>query len=58
MNGLEGAKNIYDDILVHGKTEQEHDKNLFAVLNRFEERGLTLNIKKCQIKKTKVKFFG
>ena len=49
MNGLKGAKNIHDDILVHGKSEEEHDRNLMAVLERLEERGITLNLKKWQL---------
>ena len=41
--GCDGVANISDDILVHGKTREEHDTMLKAVLERIRERGLTLN---------------
>ena len=36
-----------DDILVAGKTSQEHLNNLAAVLNRLQEAGLRLKREKC-----------
>ena len=39
----EGVANITDDLIVHGKDVKEHDKRLYAVLNRILECGLTLN---------------
>ena len=41
--GCPGATNIEDDIVVHGKTTEEHDRNVVALLNRLQERNLTLN---------------
>ena len=32
--GSPGATNIADDIVVHGKTTEDHDRNLVALLNR------------------------
>ena len=32
-----GATNIADDIVVHGKTTKDHDRNLVALLNRLQE---------------------
>ena len=40
---LPGQLNMTDDVLVFGKTAEEHHKNLIAVLKRLEEIGLTLN---------------
>ena len=58
LEGLDGCEAIMDDTIIYGKTEEEHDKNLEAVLTRLEKRGLKLNREKCRFKKTEVKFFG
>ena len=39
--GCPRATNIADDIVVHGKTTKEHDRNLVMLLNRLQERNLT-----------------
>ncbi|KAK7933266.1 hypothetical protein WMY93_004162 [Mugilogobius chulae] len=56
--GLEGVAGIVDDIIVFGKTKEEHEKNLKAMLNRTREKGLKLNPDKCRICVTEVSFFG
>ena len=43
--------NVSDDIIIFGKTQQEHDNALEAVFNRFAKIGLTLNKKKCELSK-------
>ena len=58
LEGLEGCEAIMDDIIVYGRTEEEHDQRLKAVLRRIEESGLKLNKEKCFFKKREVKFFG
>ena len=50
--------NISDNILVSGKTHEEHDENLRAVFQRLREKGLTLNKSKCKYSKDKLEFFG
>ena len=55
--GCPGATNIADDIVVHGKTTEEHDRNLVTLLNRLE-RNLTLNKGKCKIGKSQIVFMG
>ena len=47
---LEGVLQIKDDMLVHGMDE-EHDRRLRAVLERFREAGLTLRREKCHLGK-------
>ena len=47
LQGLEGVLNVSDDILVYAKTALQHKQRLFAVLSRLQEKGLTLNPKKC-----------
>ena len=50
--------NMTDDILIFGKTDAEHDKMLMKVLERLEQRGVTLNAEKCEFNKRELTFFG
>lgn len=56
--GLRGVACIVDDIIVFGKTKQEHDTNLRAMLNRTRERGIRLNPDKCRFCVSEVSYFG
>ena len=47
-----------DDILVTGKTEQEHVENLRTVLQRLENAGLRLNQQKCELFRSSVTYLG
>ena len=47
MAGCPGAKNISNDILVWGTTEEEHNSRLNQVLARLREAGLQVNKDKC-----------
>ena len=47
LHDLQGVVCLMDDVLVHGKTQSEHDQCLNAVLVRLTESGLTLNMDKC-----------
>lgn len=47
-----------DDILLFGKNEHEHHENLMRVLERLERSGVTLNLKKCELYKKQLIFFG
>ena len=47
LGGVPGVLNVSDDILVYGKSPEEHDNILKQVLSRLREKGLTLNKKKC-----------
>ena len=53
-----GTVNIAEDIVVHGRTTEEHDRRLLKVLERLHKRGLTLNSKKCNFRMPRVKFMG
>ncbi len=48
LQGCEGAINIFDDIIVHGATESEHNQRLHQLLQRIREKRLTLNKGKCK----------
>ena len=58
LSGCDGAANISDDIIIHGKSQVEHDERLIRVLQRLDERGLTLNPSKCEFDLSHVKFMG
>ena len=44
-----------DDILIHGRNQEEHDQRLHAVLNKLKEAHITLNPEKCEFSKTSIK---
>ncbi|KAK3092635.1 hypothetical protein FSP39_005203 [Pinctada imbricata] len=58
LEGIEGVRNLSDDIIVHAKTQEEHDDRLKATLQRLRERNITLNKSKCEFNRDKVEFFG
>src|SRR6218665_2090844 len=58
LTGCAGAHNIAYDIVIHGKTSEEHDGRLRLVLECLKRNGLTLNRAKCQIGLPKVQFMG
>ena len=58
VSDISGVQNIADDLIVHGKNIEEHDRNLHKVLQRLEEKNLTLNPQKFQFKMDKVVFMG
>ena len=47
-----------DDILVLGKTFEEHILNITEVLHRFQKYGIKLKPKKCELFQEKVEFLG
>ena len=58
LSGCPGVRNISDDIIVYGKDQAEHDRNLGQVLQRIVEKGLTLNKDKCLFSVPQLTFFG
>ena len=53
-----GVIGIHDDVVIYGKTREEHDSNLVNFLNVCQEEGLTLNGKKLELRKEEITFFG
>ena len=51
-------RNISDDILIGGRTEEEHDQNLEACFRTLQGNNLTVNADKCKIGLKEVSFFG
>lgn len=58
FDDLEGVEIIMDDILVHGRTEAEHDHRLKTVLQRCREANLKLNPNKIKLKTKQVEYIG
>lgn len=58
LAGCEGTVNYQDDVLVFGRTKEEHDRNLQEVMQRFEYHNVKINHGKCAFGKEEVKFLG
>ena len=58
LDGLSGVVCLIDDILVHGTSKAEHDRNLEAALKCIQSAGITLNKDKCEFGKETIKFLG
>ena len=58
LSGLDGAKNVSDDIIVYGKTQAEHDSRLKATLERLDSHNVKLKKEKCKFSQSCVKFYG
>ena len=56
--GMEGVTGIADDMIISGKDEMEHDRNLLAFMEKCMENNLTLNSEKIQFKQSQVSFYG
>ncbi|CAL9704506.1 unnamed protein product [Knipowitschia caucasica] len=52
LQGIDGIKNLSDDIIVYGKTQTDHDKSLTTVFQRL------INGEKCEFNKSRLEFFG
>lgn len=58
LAGLDGCANYLDDFVITGTNEDEHFANLAEVLQRFKDRGLRCNFKKCEFFKEEVEYCG
>ena len=58
LQGLTGVCAYLDDILVSGKTPEDHMQNLEAVLERLEQAGLRLKRAKCLFMFPSVEYLG
>ena len=47
LSGLKGIVCQMDDVLIFGKTKEEHDIKLMAALKKIHSAGVTLNREKC-----------
>ena len=58
LQGIPHPSVYLDDILVTGRTEEEHITNLDTVLERLEGAGLRLKKEKCQFMLPEVEYLG
>ena len=58
LDNLPGVLCLMDDIIIHGKNQQEHKERLLATLQRLQAAGVTLNQEKCQFGKSTLNFLG
>ncbi|KAK7889395.1 hypothetical protein WMY93_024955 [Mugilogobius chulae] len=58
LKDVPGVQNYLDDLIVYGKTQNEHDRNLDSVLCKLKDAGLVLNDKKCHFRKPCLRFLG
>lgn len=58
LQGCEGCHVYMDDVLIHGRTKEEHDDRLKTVLRTLEKKGMTLNNDKCKFGVDRVEFMG
>lgn len=57
LEGLEGVICHIDDILIHGPTQEIHNRRVHQVLQRLKTAGVTLN-DKCEFSKKSISFLG
>ena len=55
--GLKGCVTIHDNLLVFGCDEDEHNRNMAAMLESAREKGVTLKLSKSTILVAEVKWF-
>ncbi|XP_062600865.1 uncharacterized protein K02A2.6-like [Saccostrea cucullata] len=58
FEGMSGVAAIVDDILVYGRTPQEHNDNLIKVLDKCRSVGIKMNKEKLQVGVQEVEYFG
>ena len=55
---LDGVEIVVDDLLVHGKDEEEHNLRLRKVLETARKHGIKLNKDKCKLGRSEVDYVG
>lgn len=58
LQGITNVAHYLDDIIVWGRTQNEHDCMLNKVVQLLQNAGLQLNTLKCQFSKTSLQFLG
>jgi len=58
FGGIQHCLNQRDDILIGGRTIEEHDETLRKVLQQAKNFNITFNKQKCEFRTDKISFFG
>ena len=58
LAGIPGVKNIQDDVILSGRTHEEHDERLKLMFKRLADRNITLQLDKCEFNKPTLTFYG
>ena len=58
LQGLEHVASIQDDILITGKDDEEHIKNLNGALSHLDHYGLQIQLSKCKSMQKSVTYMG
>ena len=58
LGDISGVVCLVDDILVTGRTQQQHDARLAEVLARIRKAKVTLGLNKCKFSQPSVMFLG
>ena len=58
LEGLEGVVCLMDDVVIFGRSQDEHDKRLRTALDALVLSGITLNRAKCVFNKSQIEFIG
>ncbi|XP_062703115.1 uncharacterized protein K02A2.6-like [Aedes albopictus] len=58
LAGLEHTCGYLDDVIVGGKDEEEHWRNLVALFRRLQEFGFTVRLEKCSFGQAQIKYLG
>ncbi|XP_046854150.1 uncharacterized protein K02A2.6-like [Xenia sp. Carnegie-2017] len=58
LNGLQGVGGILDDLIITGKNDEEHLRNLERALKRLQNMGIKLKKSKCVFMQPSVEYFA
>ena len=58
FDGLTGVVCVADDVIIHGKTLEDHDKHLDAFFGRCREKNVKLNKEKLVLRSCSITFKG
>jgi len=58
LDGLTNVACIADDVIVHGKDTNDHDKHLHDFLQTCQKKGIKLNKDKLQLRMNEITFMG
>ncbi|GFO22597.1 Pol polyprotein [Plakobranchus ocellatus] len=55
---MPGVVCMRDDIIIHGKNQQEHDENLQEFINKCSQFNIPQNKEKLELSKDQISFMG